>query len=85
MHREYGHDYTLPGCEHQLQDISLIAQESIQYLFFQQAKPGLNDENDFCGKLGKTKIKKRALSSLNSSISINNPLNREPGLNDCND
>jgi len=34
MHRGYVHAYIQPGFEHQIRCNALIAQESIQYLFF---------------------------------------------------
>ncbi len=35
MHREYGHAYILPGCEHPKQEAALLIPETVQYLFFQ--------------------------------------------------
>ncbi len=41
MHREYVHVYIQPGFEHQLRDNVLLAQEIVQYLFFQWPRQGV--------------------------------------------
>jgi len=57
MHREYVHDCIRRDYEHRLPDVILIAQESIQYLFFRLPGKRIYMVKDL-RKINKYKIKK---------------------------